>query len=264
MTDDHEMEQLRAELAEAKRDADAGWKAAEDEHRDSREWAVTCKRLMDHNELLTARLQPSRGGCGAIATTTFGQLGPCTIGGPHHSSFPHKDVTGARWLALVLPAGADPDDLTQRLGAAYYERFTNDGHPEDSEVAAAVAMSVLGPELDRLQGEVARVQELGERAGAAEARVQAITEATAMWRDRPGGDVGLAIALAGILDTDQPEPPSAAALVRVLRECDRIEREVYGQHDEDDEGMREAVRRIRAAATKPLTRTALDTAGEAS
>jgi hypothetical protein len=102
------------------------------------------------------------------------------------------------------------------------------------------------------------------RAEAAEARVQAITEATVMWRDRPGGDVGLAIALAGILDTEQSEPPASAALVRVLSECDRIEREVYGQHDEDDDGMREAVRRIRAAATEPLTRTALDTAGETS
>lgn len=97
------------------------------------------------------------------------------------------------------------------------------------------------------------------RAVAAEARIQAVTEATVMWRDRPGGgDVGLAIALAGILDTEQPEPPAAAALVRVLNECDRIEREVYGQHDEDDDGMREAVRRIRAAAVEPLTRAALD------
>lgn len=79
-------------------------------------------------------------------------------------------------------------------------------------------------------------------------RVHALTEATVMWRDRPGGDVGLAMALANILDLEQPEPPASAALVRVLRECDRIEREVYGQHDEDDDGAREAVRRIRAAA----------------
>jgi hypothetical protein len=96
------------------------------------------------------------------------------------------------------------------------------------------------------------------RAVAAEARIQAITEATVMWRDRPGGDVGLAIALAGILDLEQPEPPASAALVRVLNECDRIERAVYGQRDEDDDGMREAVRRIRAAATEPLTRAAID------
>ncbi|MCW2895671.1 MAG: hypothetical protein JWO75_5160 [Actinomycetia bacterium] len=99
---------------------------------------------------------------------------------------------------------------------------------------------------------------------AAEARIEALTEATVMWRDRPGGDVGLAIALAGILDTEKPEPPASAALVRVLGECDRIEREVYGQHDEDGDGMREAVRRIRAAATEPLTRTAIDGAEVAS
>ncbi|MFJ1993022.1 hypothetical protein [Streptomyces asiaticus] len=37
-------------------------------------------------------------------------------------------------------------------------------------------------------------------------------------------------------------------LERILAECDAIEAEVHGQHDEDDDGMREAVRRIRAAA----------------
>lgn len=34
----------------------------------------------------------------------------------------------------------------------------------------------------------------------------------------------------------------------VLAECNAIEEEAYGQHDEDADGMREAVRRIRAAA----------------
>lgn len=52
--------------------------------------------------------------------------------------------------------------------------------------------------------------------------------------DRPGGDVGLAIALAGILDTEQPEPPAATALVRVLRECDRIERAVRANPKDPD------------------------------
>ncbi|MCL8016923.1 hypothetical protein [Streptomyces sp. AS02] len=41
-----------------------------------------------------------------------------------------------------------------------------------------------------------------------------------------------------------------ARVAAVLAECDAIEQEVYGQHDEDDDGMREAVRRIRAAATE--------------
>jgi hypothetical protein len=84
----------------------------------------------------------------------------------------------------------------------------------------------------------------------AQKQVEAITEAVILWRDRPGGDVGLAVALAGILDAEQPEPPAATALVRILRECDRIEREVHGQHDEDDDGMREAIRRIREAAAE--------------
>jgi len=37
-------------------------------------------------------------------------------------------------------------------------------------------------------------------------------------------------------------------LAAVLAECDALECEVYGQHDEDDDGIREAVRRIRARA----------------
>jgi hypothetical protein len=37
------------------------------------------------------------------------------------------------------------------------------------------------------------------------------------------------------------------AVSRVRAECERIVAEVYGQHDEDDNGMREAVRRITAA-----------------
>lgn len=37
-------------------------------------------------------------------------------------------------------------------------------------------------------------------------------------------------------------------VARILAECDAIEAEVHGQHDEDDDGMRAAVRRIREAA----------------
>jgi hypothetical protein len=69
----------------------------------------------------------------------------------------------------------------------------------------------------------------------AEKRIQAITEAVILWRDRPGAaDVGLAISLAGILDTEQPEPPAATALVRVLRECDRLERAVRSRRTSPD------------------------------
>lgn len=39
-----------------------------------------------------------------------------------------------------------------------------------------------------------------------------------------------------------------ARVTDVLAECSAIEEESYGQHDEDADGMREAVRRIRAAA----------------
>jgi hypothetical protein len=84
----------------------------------------------------------------------------------------------------------------------------------------------------------------------AEKRLQAITEAVILWRDRPGGDVGLAIALAGILDAEQPEPPAATALVRVLRECDRIERAVRANptNRDFDGAYLACLRHIREAA----------------
>jgi hypothetical protein len=87
----------------------------------------------------------------------------------------------------------------------------------------------------------------GERA---QQWVEALTEAVVLWRNRPGGDVGLAIALSGILDTDKPDPPAATALVRVLKECDRIERAVKSRPTSPDfDGAYLAcLRRIRQAA----------------
>lgn len=84
----------------------------------------------------------------------------------------------------------------------------------------------------------------------AEKRLQAVTEAVVLWRDRPGGDVGLAIALAGILDIEQPEPPASAALVRVLSECDRIERAVRANptSPDFDGAYLAAIKHIREAA----------------
>jgi hypothetical protein len=85
---------------------------------------------------------------------------------------------------------------------------------------------------------------------AAQTKLEAITQAVVLWRDRPGGDVGLAIALAGILDTEQPEPPAATALVRVLRECDRLERAVLDHPNgpDFDGAYLAALRHIREAA----------------
>jgi len=84
---------------------------------------------------------------------------------------------------------------------------------------------------------------------ASEKRLQAVHETVTLWRDRPGGDVGLAIALSGILDTTQPEPPASAALVRVLRECDRIERAVRDmpQDPDFDGAYLAAIKHIREA-----------------
>jgi hypothetical protein len=85
---------------------------------------------------------------------------------------------------------------------------------------------------------------------AAQKKLEAITEAVVLWRDRPGEGVGLAIALAGILDTEQPEPPAATALVRVLRECDRLERAVRSNptSPDFDGAYLAAVRHVREAA----------------
>lgn len=90
-----------------------------------------------------------------------------------------------------------------------------------------------------------------------EERLQAVTEAVVLWRDRPGGDVGLAIALAGILDIEQPEPPASAALVRVLSECDRIERAVRANptSPDFDGAYLAAIKHIRQAAGPVLPGT---------
>jgi hypothetical protein len=132
------------------------------------------------------------------------------------------------------------DDLWMRIAGAYEARFENDGHPEDAQHAADEAMSVVQPVLDELRA----ARETAEK------RLEAITEAVVLWRDRPRGDIGLAVALANILDTEQPEPPAATALVRVLRECDRLERAVRNNptNPDFDGAYLAAVRHVREAA----------------
>lgn len=53
-----------------------------------------------------------------------------------------------------LPEGLR-DDLWQRIVGAYYLRFENDGHPEDSKAAADEAMAIVQPELERRDAEIA-------------------------------------------------------------------------------------------------------------
>ena len=86
-----------------------------------------------------------------------------------------------------------------------------------------VACWTPGNLADRALRAIGAELEAGQDAGR---RLKAITEAVILWRDRPGGDIGLAIALTAILDTEQPEPPATKALVNVLRECDRLEHTV--------------------------------------
>lgn len=57
-----------------------------------------------------------------------------------------------------LPEGLR-DDLWQRIVGAYYVRFENDGHPEDSKAAADEAMAVVCPELERRDAELERYKE---------------------------------------------------------------------------------------------------------
>lgn len=51
------------------------------------------------------------------------------------------------------------DDLWQRIVGAYYARFESEGHPEDSKAAADEAMTVVRPELERRDDELARHRE---------------------------------------------------------------------------------------------------------
>lgn len=232
---------LRERLAEAKRDADLGWADAEKRQKEVEEWAATCKRLMADNELLRAALAHGKAApegqarvCGAVASTVSGHLGPCT-GGWHHESFPHQDGAGARWQVLVLPVDAAPDDLTARLAAAYYARFDNDGHPEDSTTAAEVAMSVLGPELDRLRGELEELRQI----------VAAPVSAAA------GPEFGRALVgkVRELVDERRHHAIAAEAVGRVRAECDRIEAAVRANpQDPDFDGAYLAcLRHVRAA-----------------
>ena len=53
-------------------------------------------------------------------------------------------------------------------------------------------------------------------------------------------------------EPQQRLPEADIRLAAVLAECDAMEAEVYGQHDEDDDGIREAVQRIRARAQEAV------------
>lgn len=66
------------------------------------------------------------------------------------------DVANAlHFLCSPVPLPEDlRDDLWQRIAGAYYVRFQNDGHPEDAQAAADVAMAIVQPELERLRAEL--------------------------------------------------------------------------------------------------------------
>ncbi|MFJ4837143.1 hypothetical protein [Streptomyces sp. NPDC088746] len=74
-------------------------------------------------------------------------------------TLPTDEVTRAlSFLCSPVPLPDDlRDDLWQRISAAYYVRFENDGHPEDATAAADVAMSVVRPELEQLAQRIAEL-----------------------------------------------------------------------------------------------------------
>lgn len=141
----------------------------------------------------------------------------------------------------------------------------NEAHGGDSWPRLAPAIEELATRAE--QAEAARDEAI-VRAEYAEATVERVRQAAAkgaplesFMGDEPTEYAhGWAAATALIDDAlDQPpgfvcgEPstPPVAAIERVKNECDAIVAEVYGQHDEDDDGMREAVRRIRAVLGIP-------------
>lgn len=73
---------------------------------------------------------------------------------------PTADVVRALGGLCSTPVRDDlRNDLWQRIVGAYYVRFENDGHPEDSKAAADEAMAIVQPELDRRDEEIARLRE---------------------------------------------------------------------------------------------------------
>lgn len=58
--------------------------------------------------------------------------------------------------------------------------------------------------------------------------------------------------LYNVPEPGQRLPEADTRLAAVLAECDALEAEVHGQHDEDDDGIREAVQRIRARAQEAV------------
>lgn len=153
--------------------------------------------------------------------------------------------------AYVIPASNGRPLVTIRPDGSI--EFGEDYQPDEAAGAFWEAVQRLAPTgMEQEYGKplTARINAELAAGEKAQKRLEAVTEAVILWRDRPGGDVGLAISLASILDTTEPEPPAATALVRVLKECDRIERAVKSNPtDPDFDGAYLAcLRHIRQAA----------------
>lgn len=130
-----------------------------------------------------------------------------------------------RYLRPVarLPLDGEPEDTHWAVyewlpqceawatGPAICGYSTKQGPLSEGTVVTCHGCETLRPDYERyLSPGYVQEKTAGEK-------LKAITEATILWRDRTAGDIGLAIALAGILDTDIPEPPATAAVARVRK-----------------------------------------------
>jgi hypothetical protein len=168
------------------------------------------------------------------------------------------------------------DDLWMRIVGACEARFENDGHPEDARAAADEAMSVVQPVLDELRAERGRLTvwlrgRLPESHRALEAAMELLRETCASYNAGdeygkmfvPGLSRAVEVVHRVMLEghdgpsaDDDPErapDDAAAALARVVAECDRIERAIHDQptSPDFDGAYLAALGHVRRAITGP-------------
>jgi hypothetical protein len=142
----------------------------------------------------------------------------------------------------VRPDAARTDDAERRERyAAAIRQWWDEDH--DGSLAADAAMAVANAEQDEF-----RTWAAAERNRLAIQLANSRAECDG-WAEAVGGTEQL---IRQDLATERARAEAAEqALARVQAECDRIEADHYGQHDEDDDGNREAVSRIRTALAQP-------------
>lgn len=140
------------------------------------------------------------------------------------------------------------------LGDLAAEILTDGTMLRSLDIKDGVATLALEPATDILKIFVASMRGVLDGYGA-ENYVETEMQAPSISMDLRSGDNPMDSYTVTIQRRTRPTPHdfrqrAEARVAAVLTECDAIEEEAHGQHDEDDDGMREAVRRIRAAVRK--------------